>query len=150
MLLDGLTDQERALVEGIGTVRNFSEGQHIIREGETGDSIFVVLSGRVEIHKAIDAHRDKHLKELTEGDFFGEMSFFDGAARSAAVIARGTCRVLELPADALDALARENPAVGCTIYRNIARDLTRRIRSINDELKKAILWAVEGWTYAGP
>lgn len=59
-------------------------GQTIIREGETGDSIFVIVSGWVEISSMIQGRRVS-LSTLTDGDIFGEMAFLTSRPRTATV-----------------------------------------------------------------
>jgi len=147
MLFDNLTPEEKEKVHKTGIKRKFKDGDFVIREKDSGDSLFFVLSGEVEIRKKLDADRSKCLQTLGESKFFGEMSFFDKAARSADVVACGNCELLEIPSEEFEKLMISNPAVGAKIYKNIGMELTEKLRSNNDELKKAILWAVEGWKY---
>lgn len=149
MLLKGLTQEERMQVEKIGAVKKYAKGDHVVHEDEEGGSLFVILSGRLRVEKGIDSDRRKCLKELGADEFFGEMSFFDSAPRSAAVVADEDCELMELPRDSFESLVTSNPVIGAKIYRNMARTLTDRLRDNNDEIKRTILWAIEGWTYTG-
>ena len=71
----------------------YSHGEIIFRQGEKGDSMYVVQDGYVEVVKEIDG-MDSRLAVLGQGDFFGEMAIFENSARSATVRALGTTRVL--------------------------------------------------------
>ena len=65
--------------------KRFENGEIIIRQGETGDSLSVILEGRVEVILGQE-NCDRRLAVLGEGDFFGEMEIFDASsARSASI-----------------------------------------------------------------
>lgn len=147
MLLDDLTPEERGLFEGAGVVRSFSSGDYVVKEGDQGDSLFVVVDGVLEVEKVVGPNRAKQLEQLGPGDFFGEMSFFHDMPRSASVLANSDCKVLELVAEDFSKLMGENATVSAKFYKSIAEELTRRLRTTNEEVKKAILWAIDGWTY---
>lgn len=148
MLFDGFSAEEQEQVKKIGKIKKYAYGDEVIKENESGDSMFVVLSGRLEVKKGIDEGRNKKLKELESGEFFGEMSFFDHLARSADVVAASECELMELSMEDVDRLVAENPELGGKLYKNLARELTIRLRANNDELRRTIIWAIEGWTYA--
>jgi len=143
MLFDGMTDEEKALFAGICRVCEYSAGDQMVRAGAQGRSLLIVRTGSAEVRKQLDARNYKNLKVLKEGDFFGEMSFLHGAERSADVVATGRCEMLELTMEDFDKLCRQNPAIGMKIYRNMAVEVADRLRKNNEELKKAILWAME-------
>lgn len=143
MLFDSLTEKEKTLVEKSGTVRTYAKGNYILREGDRSTSLFVIRAGVVEVRKPIDSSKYKQLKDITAGYFFGEMSFLTGAARSADVLALRDAEILELSRADLDRLVDKNPVIGTKIYRNIAEELADRLRRNNEELKTAILWAIE-------
>jgi len=148
MLFDNFSTGDQEQVKKIGRVKKYAYGDQVIKENDSGDSLFVVLSGRLEVKKGIDEGRNKKLKDLEAGEFFGEMSFFDRLARSADVVAAGECELMELSMEEVDKLAADNPALGAKLYKNLARELTIRLRANNDELRRTIIWAIEGWTYA--
>ena len=148
MLFDNFSLEEQKQVKKIGRTKKYAYGDEVIKERDSGDSLFIVLRGRLEVKKGIDDGRNKKLKELEAGEFFGEMSFFDHLARSADVVAASDCELMELSMEDVDRLVDENPALGAKLYKNLARELTIRLRANNDELRRTIIWAIEGWTYA--
>jgi CRP-like cAMP-binding protein len=88
--------------------RLFGDGEAIVREGEAGGSMFIVRRGRV----AITVGADEREVAVTEaGGYFGEMSLLTGDPRTATVIARGDCTVLEITADAFRAYVQSRPDV---------------------------------------
>ena len=150
MLFDDLTLDEKSLVGEIGKIQKYEDGDLVIQENEAGESIFVVLSGRLDVQKVIAPGRSKTLRAFSAGEFFGEMSFLDHAPRSASIVANGKCEVMELGAKDFQKLTGTHPVIAAKVYKNMARELTERLRINNEELKKALLWAIEGWTYGGP
>ena len=107
----------------LGTL--FAPGQPIVREGEPGDCMYVVQSGRVEVVKATP-DGEQRLRILSDGDFFGEMSIFEHDARSATVRAIGEARVLKVDKRTLLRRMKEDP----TLAFNILETMSQRIRSL--------------------
>ena len=91
------------LVPYIGT-RTFAAGDTVIREGEPGDSVFIVESGRVRI-----ASNDTHVATLGDGDVLGEMALVTGEPRSATAVAETECRVWYIMKDDFDELLAASP-----------------------------------------
>jgi CRP/FNR family cyclic AMP-dependent transcriptional regulator len=74
----------RAIAAG-GVVRNYPRNTVLINEGDEGDSLFIVLSGRVKVYASNDAGREVVIDFHGPGEYVGEMSL-DGAPRSASVV----------------------------------------------------------------
>jgi CRP/FNR family transcriptional regulator, cyclic AMP receptor protein len=68
-----------------GVIRNYKKNSVIINEGETGDSLFVLLQGRVKVFSTDQNGREITYGDIEAGDYFGEMSL-DGGPRSASVM----------------------------------------------------------------
>ena len=143
MLYDALTAHEQTLVEKMGTLTRIPRGGEMLREGSPGTSLYILKSGAAQVRKQIDPDKYKQLKDLRAGDFFGEMSLLTASVRSAHVVATEDCEVLEITREALDAFAAARPAIALKLYRNMAMELARRLKKNNDELKNAILWALD-------
>jgi hypothetical protein len=100
-------DAHQALAAG-ATERLFADGEAVVREGETGGSMFIVRRGRV----AVTIGADNREVAVTEaGGYFGEMSLLTGDPRTATVIARGDATVLEISADAFRTYVQARPHV---------------------------------------
>jgi CRP-like cAMP-binding protein len=93
------------------TERQVECGEEIFRQGDPGSALFAVLSGEVRIVVGGDDGRDHVLRIAGPGEVFGEISVFDGRARSADAIAATRCRLLVLDRRHLLALMAREPEV---------------------------------------
>jgi CRP-like cAMP-binding protein len=110
----------------------YSDGEIIIRQGETGDSMYVVQGGRVEVLQNSLKGGEQHLAFLDTGDFFGEMAVFEKEVRSATVRAKGEARVLKIDKKALLTRIREDPLLAV----NLLKTMSHRIRHLNEEVSR--------------
>jgi CRP-like cAMP-binding protein len=99
------------------TLRRATASEAVVREGERGESFFVVASGTLRVEKRDAAGEKVALARLGEGSFFGEMALLSGAPRAASVIAETESEVLEIRADVLAELCREHPHVADSLAR---------------------------------
>jgi CRP-like cAMP-binding protein len=107
----------------------YSDGDIVIRQGEIGDCMYVVQSGRVEVVQSSE-HGEQHLAFLETGDFFGEMAVFEKEVRSATVQSTGTARVLKVDKKTLLRRIREDPLLAV----NLLQTMSHRIRDLNAEI----------------
>lgn len=100
----------------------FDDGERLVREGEAGDSLFVVDRGRVLVSKAAEdgGTTNVRLAVLESGSFFGEMSLLTGEPRSATITADGGCEVLLLTKADVEPLLAGDPALAETLSRALA------------------------------
>ena len=97
-----------------------AKGETIIQEGEADNSLFIVITGEVEVYKG-----DTQVGQLREGDSFGEMGFMGGNInRTASVIASSEVMLLRINAFILDNL---NPATQLRFYKIFASSLIYRL-----------------------
>ena len=109
--------------------RNYRDSEIIIQQGEMGDCMYVVQSGRVEVVQSSE-YGEQHLAFLESGDFFGEMSVFEKAVRSATVKSTGEARVLKVDKKTLLRRIREDPLLAV----NLLQTMSHRIRDLDEEL----------------
>jgi CRP-like cAMP-binding protein len=91
--------------------RRFRPGQAVCRQGETGDSLFVISSGKVGVFREEPGKPRIFLNHLQGGDFFGEFAFFSRAPRTATVEALEESEILEIGKEDLDEAVREFPGI---------------------------------------
>lgn len=98
-----------------GAERLFAAGEPIVRQGASGDSMFVILQGHVEIAVRSEDSTHTRVATLRSGDYFGEMSLMTGAPRSATVIALEETRVLEISKDSFARIMATRPELVVTL-----------------------------------
>jgi CRP-like cAMP-binding protein len=108
-------------------------GDAFFEEGELGNCLFVLDSGRVAIERCRDDLRVT-LAELGPGDCFGEMALVAITPRCASARALEPCRALRLPNTALIDLAREDIEQFALLQMNLGREIARRLRITDDLL----------------
>ena len=105
-LFAALADDQRRAIAAAMTRRTYGDGEAIVRQGDAGRSMFVVASGRVVV--VLEPER-REVATIERGGYFGEMSLLTGEPRTATVLARGDCSVLEVDADVFTRLGAVNP-----------------------------------------
>lgn len=110
-LFSELNEQELQLLFGHIQVKTFKKDNIICREGEGGDSLFIISRGEVAITKQMPRGREEWIRNLREGDFFGEFGFLTDQKRHATVKAVTECEVLEIFRNKLDEIIKTHPRV---------------------------------------
>lgn len=106
-----------------------NQGDYILHKGEAGDSLFVVVEGRIKI---VDPGSENVLAVLSSGEVLGEISLFDGGVRSADAVAETTTLLLVVNRDALDDALADDPGIALDMLRVMAL----RIRESNKTLSR--------------
>jgi CRP-like cAMP-binding protein len=115
-------------------------GRTLFLAGDPGDGCYRVDEGLVKVHAISPSGRDRILAILGTGMIFGELSMFDGAARSASASAIHESKLSFLSRAAFDAIASARPE----IYRYITALLTRRLRDLDEALKATSFLPLKG------
>jgi hypothetical protein len=110
-LFQGFSNEELvAVIRGLRLL-TFAPGMIVVSEGQPGDSLFVLATGMARAFVKTPAGRNIQVRELMEGDFFGEISILTGKPRTATITAASRCELLELDRATLDAIAATHPHV---------------------------------------
>jgi len=128
----GLTDE--ALQDLASSLKILKRGSDevIFRDGDQAREFYVILRGEVEVFKALKGGAEARLATLTPRHWFGEMSVLDAHPRSASVRALSPCRLLVVTARDLDALYRRDLKSYTLVVLNVARELARRLRLVDE------------------
>lgn len=106
--LNVLTDEQRqGLAKRLAT-QIFARGETICREGEPGHTFYIVKSGQVEVSTQNGTGRAAVLRQMTAGEFFGEISLLTGEPRSATVVALEDTEVLTMTKEDMRAMLEAN------------------------------------------
>ena len=103
-------DEILAVIRGL-RFRSLGPGHILVTEGEPGDSLYVLTTGLCRAHVRNPSGRNMEVRELEEGDFFGEIAILTGEARTATVTTVTSCELLELDRTALNSIIESHPNV---------------------------------------
>jgi len=117
-------------------IREYKEGEVIIKEGDLGSEMYIVYEGGVEIKKRTRAGDDYTVVKLKAeyNVFFGELALIDDDKRSATVIARKDSKFLVITKDNFLKLGNNQPEIGLPITRAIAKILAGRLRKTTSDM----------------
>lgn len=147
-LFEGLAPEALAPLAQACQSRLAVADEVLLREGEEGDTMFVICSGRVRVEKKTpysDTYTVTFL-HAEQGDFFGELAMLDREQRSATVVAETDCELLVVSRDRFVAFGDTHPAAGLLLTRRIAQHLADRLRRSNSDtvtLFTALLQEIE-------
>jgi anti-anti-sigma regulatory factor len=132
-LLNGLSEDEITAVLLVADVRRVTQGEALFRKDESSDGVWMLQTGQVSILAGMgpDATR---LATFGPGQFVGEMGFIDGENRSATATADTDVDAVLLDKQAIAALVRDHPHAALRITRNIANELSHRVRNTSEVL----------------
>jgi len=109
-------------------------GDMLFEEGELGDSLGLLLSGRIDVRK-LDADRiEQVVAHIVAGRTFGEMAAIDGEKRSATCVATEPCVLALLPRAQFERILMLNEALGIKLLLRVIKALSLRLREANDVL----------------
>lgn len=120
-------EAELTEVSRLTTTRRYAKHQIIFREGEPGQTFYLILSGSVAVVRATPDGRETILSILKERDFFGEMSVFDTSVRAASVRTMTETEVAVIAREDFLSLIDRNPRIG----RLLVISLSERLRQAN-------------------
>lgn len=122
--------------------RFYESGQNIVEEAQTGDELYIIYSGQVEVWKepeeADNGSGPQMLAELKPGQVAGELAMLDQGLRSADMIAGpGGVKILALERERMLALCEDDAILGTRLLFNISKTLAQRVRFVLWQLHRA-------------
>ncbi len=133
-LFKGRKEETLAVFETHLVKISYSAGTKILSRGDTGDDLFFIRKGLISFVLPIDGNHVRRLSTCGRGAFFGEMTFLDGSARSADVIAITDVDLFVLSRKTFDTFSEEHKNVALNLFEGMATVLTRRVRHLTAEL----------------
>lgn len=115
-LFDGLSSRHIKRIGAISEVVEFMPGASIVKEGDPGDSFFVVVQGQAKV-----TVKGRTIRRLLPGDHFGEIALLDGGDRTATVSSETPMTLLEIKRTAFTKLVHEEPKIALGILKGLAR-----------------------------
>lgn len=135
-LFKDLPDSALEQLAAISEPRNVLAGAILLKEGEEGDTMFVIRNGRVRVEKKTPSDDTFTVTFLyaEAGDFFGELAMLDREVRSATVVCEVDCELLVVSRDRFVEFGDRNPEAGLKVTRRIARHIAERLRRSNSDI----------------
>jgi CRP-like cAMP-binding protein len=143
-LVVGLNDEQVSEIASLATFRRLTAQERLIRAGDQGCDLFVILDGRLNV---LTPDGDK-LSEVGPGSVLGEIGLIDARPRAADVIAIGLVDVAVIPAGELRRRMNQNREMGFVILANLARVLCGRLRQANEKLDELYDKTTDSWDRA--
>lgn len=134
-LFKGRKEETLAALELRLDKRSFKAGEKIFTRGDAGDELFLIRKGSVRIMLTLAGGKTHHVSSFGRGDFFGEMAFLDGDARSADAVAFTDVDLFVLSRKTFDGFADEHKKASLKLMEGLASTLASRLRYANTELR---------------
>ena len=144
-MLQDLSIDEITDVLMLGEHREVPQGSALFYKDATADGVWLLEEGAVSILSGDDDASSGRLATFGPGQFVGEMGFIDGKTRSATARADTPVRALLLDKQAIAALMERQPAAALKITRNIAHELSIRVRNSSALLADETSDVSTGW-----
>ena len=128
-----LTEQQATTLAGLMSTRNLDDGEFLIKEGTSDNTLHVLLEGRLEVTKLVAGDKEMSLAILKAGDMAGELSFVDGEAHTVGLRSLSKSRVLSLARADFETIIDEQPKLVYKVMRAIIRSTHRIVHRMNRE-----------------
>ncbi|HEY0409187.1 MAG TPA: cyclic nucleotide-binding domain-containing protein, partial [Candidatus Dormibacteraeota bacterium] len=124
-VFEGLEERELVEVAHVAVPRSWEQGEVIFREGDEGDTCYVLKSGAVILTREHQDGRLVALAEVRAGGMFGEMAMFRGELRSATAECAEETSAVALLARDVQRLIRQNPDIALKLLHALADRVSR-------------------------
>lgn len=139
-LFSSLKDEEIEAIYKLSVTKKCSKDTIILLEDEEGDTLFVILSGKVKVTTFSESGKEVIFSILNEGDFFGDMSLLDGKPRSATVISIEESELRLIRRSDFNKLIESHPGIALKLLE----ELTSRLRKADERIESLALLDVTG------
>ena len=133
-LLFGLNETQLQILADVAEEKGYGTGETIFREGEMGDSLVIIVSGKADLIKKKKDGSEVILATCSKGAFFGEMTLINIEPRSATIRAAEDTEVIFLKNTALGDIFQTDRELFIVLLINMTRILSKRLRQANNRL----------------
>lgn len=133
-LFQGLAQRALEQIAEIAGEESFDAEAYVFREGEVGDKLYLILSGKIRISRTLPGMGEEALAVLGTGEAFGEMSLIDDVPRSADARVHERARLLVISREAFEDLLFIHKDLAYEILWNFIKILSTRLREANDKM----------------
>lgn len=139
-LFSSLGDADLEAINRASFTKRFPKDHLIFLADEEGDTLFVIIRGKVKVTQFSESGKEVIFSMLNVGDFFGDMSLLDGRPRSASVITAEESELLLLRRQDFHRLIETNPSIALSLLKEI----TGRLRRADERIQSLALLDVSG------
>jgi uncharacterized membrane protein len=148
-LFKGLSSEDLSFLAYAVNIQSYNAKGIIFKQGDMGDTMYIVVKGCVNI-SVLDSNSESiSLKDLTRGEYFGELALIDDKPRSASAIAATDVELLELTREMLSNYIHAEPRVAMTILRTMSQRLRetnlllsqRASVNVEEEIERNLSWS---------
>jgi len=133
-IFDTLTNRQKQKLHSLIHIRHFNQNDIVFRQDDPGVGLYIIRNGMVSVWREHDDLTRTKIAELSEGDFFGEMSLLNDIPRSATIVAEKTSTLFGFFRSDLLSLMDSDPKLGVRVVYQLAKIVAERLRIINDTL----------------
>ncbi len=135
-----LKDEELEAINQLSLNKKCPKDTVILLEDEEGDTLFIILSGKVKVTTFSETGKEVIFSLLSEGDFFGDMSLLDGKPRSATVISIEDSELKLIRRNDFTNLIKKHPGIALKLFE----ELTSRLRKADERIESLAFLDVTG------
>ncbi len=128
-----LSEAEATTLAGLMSARTLEDGQFLIKEGTSDNTLHVLLDGRLEVIKHVGADGEMSLAILKSGDMAGELSFVDGEEHTVGLRSLSKALVLSLSRADFEKIIDDQPSLVYKVMRAIIRSTHKIVHRMNYE-----------------
>jgi len=141
-LFRDLDDFQLELVAGVCETVEIPIGEHVFREGDEGDRLYIIERGEVRISRVLPGTGEEALTVLKAGACFGEMALLDHSERSTDAIANMRCVLLSISRANFEAMLESDMALANKVLWSTVRLLCERLRMTNEAMRSLLVMAM--------
>jgi CRP/FNR family cyclic AMP-dependent transcriptional regulator len=135
-----LAPDDLRLINEHGVIRNYPKNSILINEGDSSDSLYVILEGRVKVYVADESGKELLLNIQGPGEYFGELALLDAEPRSASIMTLEPVRLCVVSKSDFQRCIEDNPRIAMELLRSLAG----RVRTLTENAKNLALLDVYG------
>jgi CRP-like cAMP-binding protein len=131
-LFESLSVGELAAIGSVVEEVDYPAGEIIIKEGDAGDTLFLMISGEVSVSKDMGGINEIEIDRMTDGEYFGEMALFEDTTRSVSIRTEKPSAFMVLHKQEFKEIVREYPQIALEICKVLSSRIRRLHKKIED------------------
>ena len=139
-LFEGMSPEEQDELRAMMTQTTLRRGETLFTEGDAGDRLYILLSGKVKLGRTAADGRENMVAIMGPGDVFGEMALFDPSPRSTNAVAVSETRLAAIKHESFKRAQQLDPSISDQVIKTLAR----RLRHANEALADLVFSDVPG------